>query len=127
MSGRLQHVGAVPVLREMTRIHRAVREVTIVRRAVLLVQPVGDLLADGGENRRLSRDITVPVEPIDLGSMRLVGMKVCQGSNGEPVTRAEGPNDWERQVGPATHEWKAAEKPVLTGLGTEGHGEPLVS
>ena len=79
MSGRLQHVGPVPVLREMTRIHRAVREVTIVRRAVLLVQPVGDLLADGGENHRLSRDITVPVEPIDLGSMRLVGNEGVPG------------------------------------------------
>jgi hypothetical protein len=29
---------------------------------------------------------------------------------------AEGPNDWEWQVGLATHEWKAAEDPVLTGL-----------
>ncbi len=26
---------------------------------------------------------------------------------------AEGPNDWERQVGLATHAWKAAEDPVL--------------
>jgi hypothetical protein len=31
---------------------------------------------------------------------------------------AEGPNDWEWEVGLATHEWKAAEDPVLTGLGT---------
>src|SRR6516164_223125 len=35
---------------------------------------------------------------------------------------AEGPNDWEWQVGLATHEWKAAEDPVLTGLGTRGPG-----
>src|ERR1700736_4216819 len=35
---------------------------------------------------------------------------------------AEGPNDWEWQVGLATHEWKAAEHPVLTGLGTGGPG-----
>src|SRR5271157_566710 len=34
----------------------------------------------------------------------------------------EGPNDWEWQLGLATHEWKAAEYPVLTGLGTEGPG-----
>jgi hypothetical protein len=33
---------------------------------------------------------------------------------------AEGPNDWEWQVGLATHKWKAAEDPVLTGLGTGG-------
>jgi len=35
---------------------------------------------------------------------------------------AEGPNDWEWQVGLATHEWKAAEDPVRTGLGTGGPG-----
>src|SRR6476661_8088217 len=40
---------------------------------------------------------------------------------------AEGLNDWEWQVGLATHEWKAAEDPVLTGLGTGGPGETLVS
>ena len=34
----------------------------------------------------------------------------------------EGPNDWEWQVGLATHEWKAAENPVLTGLGAERIG-----
>ena len=34
----------------------------------------------------------------------------------------EGLNDWEWQVGLATHEWIAAEYPVLTGLGTEGPG-----
>src|SRR6516164_9131929 len=28
---------------------------------------------------------------------------------------AEGPNDWEWQVGLATHEWNAAADPVLTG------------
>ena len=33
---------------------------------------------------------------------------------------AEGPNDWEWQVGLTTHEWKAAEKPK--GLGAEGLG-----
>src|ERR1700739_2846036 len=30
--------------------------------------------------------------------------------------------DWEWEVGLATHEWKAAEDPVLTGLGTGGPG-----
>src|ERR1700731_1987644 len=35
---------------------------------------------------------------------------------------AEGPNDWEWQVGLATHEWKAAADPVLTGLGTGWSG-----
>jgi len=40
----------------------------------------------------------------------------------EPETMAEGPNDWEWQVGLATHEWKAAEDPVRTGLGTGGPG-----
>ena len=35
---------------------------------------------------------------------------------------AEGPNDWEWQVGRATHEWKAAEDPVFTGLETGGPG-----
>ena len=38
----------------------------------------------------------------------------------EPETMAEGPNDWEWQVGLATHEWKAAADPVRTGLGTAG-------
>src|SRR3954468_20853393 len=38
----------------------------------------------------------------------------------------EGPNDWERQVGLATHERKATEDPVLTGLGAEGRGETPV-
>jgi len=33
---------------------------------------------------------------------------------------AEGLNDWEWQVGLATHEWKAAEEP--TGLGAEELG-----
>jgi hypothetical protein len=37
---------------------------------------------------------------------------------------AEGPNDWKWQEGLATHEWKAAEHPVLTGLGTEGPVKP---
>jgi len=35
---------------------------------------------------------------------------------------AEGPNDWEWQVGLATHEWTAAADPVLTGLGTGWSG-----
>jgi len=35
---------------------------------------------------------------------------------------AEGLNDWEGQVGLATHEWKAAADPVLTGLGTGAPG-----
>src|SRR4051812_30166508 len=34
----------------------------------------------------------------------------------------EGPNDWKWQEGLATHEWNAAEHPVLTGLGTERPG-----
>ena len=41
---------------------------------------------------------------------------------GKPETMAEGPNDWEWQVGLATHEWNAAADPVLTGLGTGGPG-----
>ena len=36
---------------------------------------------------------------------------------------AEGPNDWERRVGRATHEWNAAEIPVFAGPGAEGQGE----
>ena len=40
----------------------------------------------------------------------------------EPGTMAEGRNDWQWQVGQATHERKAAEAPVLTGLGTDGPG-----
>ena len=34
----------------------------------------------------------------------------------------DGLNDWKWQEGLATHEWNAAEHPVLTGLGTEGPG-----
>jgi len=34
----------------------------------------------------------------------------------------ERPNDWKRQIGLATHEWKAAEDPVRTGPGAEGSG-----
>ena len=34
----------------------------------------------------------------------------------------EGLNDWKWQEGLATHEWNAAEHPVLTGLGTEEPG-----
>ena len=42
----------------------------------------------------------------------------------EPGTMDEGLNDWEWQVGLATHEWQAAENPVqFTGLMTEGRGE----
>ena len=40
----------------------------------------------------------------------------------KPETMGEGPNDWEWQLGLATHEWKATENPVLTGLGTAGPG-----
>src|SRR5271169_4827913 len=40
---------------------------------------------------------------------------------------AKGPNDWEWQVGPATHEWNAAADPVLTGLETGGRGETPIS
>jgi hypothetical protein len=35
---------------------------------------------------------------------------------------AKGPNEWEWQVGLATHEGKAAEEPASAGLGTEGPG-----
>ena len=39
----------------------------------------------------------------------------------------EGPNDWERQVGLATHEWKAAENPAAQlALDPEGRGEALL-
>ena len=34
----------------------------------------------------------------------------------------EGPNDWERQVGLASHERNAAENPALTGPGTGSRG-----
>src|SRR6202011_1048802 len=40
---------------------------------------------------------------------------------------AEGPNDWEWQVGLASHEGKAAADPVLTDPGTGWSGEPPVS
>ena len=40
---------------------------------------------------------------------------------------AEGPNDWEWQVGLGTHEWNAAEDPILIGLGTVDQGETPVS
>ena len=40
---------------------------------------------------------------------------------------AEGPNDWEWQVGLATHEWKAAENPGYSlALAAEGRGETSV-
>jgi hypothetical protein len=35
---------------------------------------------------------------------------------------AEGPNEWEWQVGLATHDGNAADDPVLTGLGTGAPG-----
>src|SRR5215469_3318490 len=35
---------------------------------------------------------------------------------------AEGPNEWEWQVGQATHDRNAADDPVLTGLGTGAPG-----
>jgi len=41
---------------------------------------------------------------------------------GRAETKTEGPNDREWQVGLATHEWKAAESPVLAGLGIERSG-----
>ena len=37
---------------------------------------------------------------------------------GRAGTVAEGPNEWEWQVGLATHDANAADDPVLTGLGT---------
>ena len=40
----------------------------------------------------------------------------------EPETMGEGPNDWKWQVGLASHEWKAAEDPGVTGLGAERSG-----
>src|SRR5208282_1512278 len=40
---------------------------------------------------------------------------------------AEGPNDWEWQVGLGTHEWNAAEDPVLTGLELVVQGETPVT
>ena len=36
---------------------------------------------------------------------------------------AEGPNDWERQVGPASHERNAAENPVPAGPESKERGE----
>jgi hypothetical protein len=35
---------------------------------------------------------------------------------------AEGPNEWEWQIGLVTHEWNAADDPVLTGLGAGAPG-----
>jgi hypothetical protein len=40
---------------------------------------------------------------------------------------AKGPNEWEWQVGLATHDGNAADDPVLTGLGTGHQGETRVS
>src|ERR1700736_6739449 len=40
---------------------------------------------------------------------------------------AEGPNDWEWQVGLATHEWKAEQIQYLLALEPGGRGEPSVS
>jgi hypothetical protein len=48
--------------------------------------------------------------------------KAEQNGQAEPGTMTEGPNDWKWQVGLATYEWKAAEDPVFTGLGTDGPG-----
>ena len=51
--------------------------------------------------------------------------EALQGRKAEPrIGQAgnDGPNDWKWQEGLATHEWNAAEHPVLTGLGTEGPG-----
>jgi hypothetical protein len=58
-------------------------------------------------------------------SARLIeALQTERWSNGhaKPETMGEGPNDWEWQVGLATHEWKATEHPVFTGLGIEGPG-----
>ena len=38
------------------------------------------------------------------------------------VLLAEGPTEWEWQVGLATHDGNAADDPVLTGFGTGGPG-----
>ena len=40
----------------------------------------------------------------------------------EPETMGEGPNDWKWRVGLVSHEWKAAEDPGFTGLGSEWSG-----
>ena len=59
----------------------------------------------------------------DVGEAReaLQGRKAEQ-QIGRAETKTEGPNDREWQVGLATHEWKAAEFPVLAGLGIEQSG-----
>ena len=59
-----------------------------------------------------------------LSARPIEALQAERRSNGyaKPGTVSEGPNDWKWQVGLASHEWKAAENPVLTGLGTERSG-----
>ena len=63
---RLQHVGAVPVLREAARVYRAAFEVAVDRHAFCRIQFRRDLGAHVVEHRLLGREIPVPIGMIDL-------------------------------------------------------------
>ena len=63
---RLQHVGAVPVLREARRMHRAALEVAVDRNAVLGLELLVDLPVHGLEGRILGREVLGPVGLVEL-------------------------------------------------------------
>ena len=81
------------------------------------------------ELREPQGDLTVTQESADSvvgdavgkASEALQGRKAEQ-QIGRAETKTEGPNDRERQVGVATHEWNAAEHPVHAGLGPRKPG-----
>ena len=69
---RLEHIGAIEVLRKMARINRAVREIPVQRRAILRVELVRHLGADGGKNLGFLGQIPVPVGGIELRDAQFV-------------------------------------------------------
>ena len=63
---RLQHVGPVPVLREVARIHRAALEIAVDRDTFCRVQFRRDLGAHVVERRLLGREVLAPIGLIDF-------------------------------------------------------------